>query len=123
MPSRWTTTINPANIVISRPSITVSTVRALRQEGGWKTGTALEIASIPVIAVAPEENARSTSSTLTPSIGFSPTAGVVAKPREEACTSATPISTNIAITNAYVGAEKVADEQDRDHAQSQRDGG
>ena len=27
--------------------------------GGWNTGTALEITSIPVIAVAPEANARS----------------------------------------------------------------
>ena len=47
------------------------TVRALREAGGWKAGTALEIASMPVIAVAPDEKARSTNSTVRPSIGSS----------------------------------------------------
>ena len=47
----------------------------------WKAGTALEIASMPVIAVAPEENARRTNRTVMPSIGSRPTTGVGAKPR------------------------------------------
>ena len=40
-----------------------------------KAGTAFEIASMPVIAVAPDENARNTNSTVTPSIGSRPTTG------------------------------------------------
>jgi len=51
----------PANIVTRRKIIQLSEARALRQATGLKAGTALDIASIPVIAVAPEEKARSKS--------------------------------------------------------------
>ena len=81
MPSRCISTTSPANIATSRPTISARTVRALREAGGWKAGTALEIASMPVIAVAPEEKARSTNSTVMPSIGSRPTTGVGVKPR------------------------------------------
>lgn len=63
---------------------------------------------MPVIAVAPEENARSTNNTVTPSIGSRPTTGVGAKPRVKASTSPTAISPNMASTKAYVGAENIA---------------
>ena len=67
-PSRWTSTTVPANITINRLTIQVSVVRALRHSVGWKAGTALEMASMPVIAVEPDANARSTSRTPTPSL-------------------------------------------------------
>ena len=67
IPSRWMTATNPTNIETSSATITVSVARAFFQAVGLNTGTALEIASIPVIAVAPEENARNTNSAVTPS--------------------------------------------------------
>ena len=79
IPSSWTIAIVPANSAISSPTIHVSVVRALRHSVGLNTGTALEIASIPVIAVDPEENARSTSSTPTPSVAVSGGLGVGVK--------------------------------------------
>ena len=51
----------PANIAISSPTIQVSVERALRHSTGLNAGTALEIASMPVIAVEPDAKARSTS--------------------------------------------------------------
>lgn len=66
MPSRWTTTTIPTNIEISSPIIQVSVVRAFRHSTGLNAGTALEIASMPVIAVEPEAKARSTSNMPTP---------------------------------------------------------
>ncbi len=48
--------------------MTDSVLRALRASGGRKTGTALEITSMPVIAVAPEEKARRMSRIPTPSV-------------------------------------------------------
>jgi hypothetical protein len=100
MPSRCISTTSPANTVTSSPIISVSTARALRDVGGRNAGTALEIASIPVIAVAPEEKARSTNRTVMPSIGSRPTTGVGANPRVEASTRPTAISANMASTNA-----------------------
>ena len=108
MPSTCISTTSPANIAISRPTITVRTVRALPAEGGRKAGTALEIASMPVIAVAPEEKARSTNNTVSPSIGSTVLVCVGAKPLVEASTRPTVISTAIPSTNAYVGAENSA---------------
>jgi hypothetical protein len=55
----------PANIAISSPTIQVSVERALRHSTGLNAGTALEIASMPVIAVEPDAKARSTSSRVT----------------------------------------------------------
>ena len=100
MPSRCISTTSPANVATSRPTISARTVRALREAGGWKAGTALESASMPVIAVAPDEKARSTNSTVTPSIGSRPTTGVGVKPSPEASTSPTAISAKMASTKA-----------------------
>ena len=61
----------PANIAISRPTIQVKVVRALRHSTGLNAGTAFEIASMPVIAVDPEAKARSTRITLSPSVAVS----------------------------------------------------
>jgi hypothetical protein len=75
-PSSSTIAIVPANSTIKRPTIQVSVVRALRHSVGLNTGTALEIASIPVIAVDPDAKARRTSSTPTPSVALSGGLGV-----------------------------------------------
>ena len=80
----------------------------MRADGGWKAGTALEIASMPVIAVAPEEKARSTNSTVSPSIGSTVLVRLSAKPVVEASTKPTAINIAMPSTNAYVGAEKSA---------------
>ena len=53
-------------MAISSQTIQLRVVRALRHSTGPNAGTALEIASMPVIAVEPDENARSTSNRLTP---------------------------------------------------------
>lgn len=63
---------------------------------------------MPVIAVAPEEKARSTNSTVSPSIGSTVLARVGAKPVVEASTRPTAINIAMPSTNAYVGAEKSA---------------
>lgn len=59
-------------------------MRALRQATGLKAGTALEIASMPVIAVAPEAKAFITSSTPSPSVAVTTGCGVGAKSRPAA---------------------------------------
>ena len=66
-PSKCATSTTPTNIETSSTINTVRVWRACRACGGWNTGTAFEITSIPVIAVAPEAKARSTSSTPTAS--------------------------------------------------------
>ena len=63
---------------------------------------------MPVIAVAPEEKARRTNTTVMRAIGSTPTTGVGLKPCPAASTSPTTISAKTASTNAYVGAEKIA---------------
>ena len=94
----------PTNSATSSPTIHVSVVRALRHSVGLNTGTALEIASMPVIAVEPEEKARRISSTPTPSVAVSGGLGVAWKLWPAASIRPTAISTNIARMNAYVGA-------------------
>ena len=61
------------------------------------TGTALEIASMPVIAVAPEEKARNTSSAVTPSTaaGFE-VGGCASKPLPPRSIRLQAISRNMA---------------------------
>lgn len=83
-PSRWTMATVPAKRATSRPIIQESVVRALRQGTGWKAGTALEIASIPVMAVEPDAKARITSSRPTPSTACCGGVGTGAKPRPAA---------------------------------------
>src|SRR5215472_3028176 len=51
-------TVTPKNNVTRIAAIQVSVIAALRVSGLWKTGTALEIASIPVIAEQPVANER-----------------------------------------------------------------
>ena len=63
---------------------------------------------MPVIAVAPEEKARSTNSTVSPSIGVDVLVRVGAKPVVKASTRPTAINIAMPSTNAYVGAEKSA---------------
>jgi hypothetical protein len=92
--------MTPANIAISSPIIHVSVVRALRHSGGLKTGTAFDIASMPVIAVDPDANARSTSSSPIPSDAFNGGVGVAWNPRPAACPSPTATSMAIAAMNA-----------------------
>src|SRR5262249_18951644 len=75
-PSSSTIAIVPANRAISRATIHVRVVRALRHSMGLNTGTALEIASIPVIAVEPEAKARRINRTETPSVAVSAGLGV-----------------------------------------------
>jgi hypothetical protein len=53
----------PANIVISNPTIQLSVIRALRHSVGLNASTAFEMASMPVMAVQPDANARNTRST------------------------------------------------------------
>lgn len=55
---------------IDNPPIAAIVVAALRALGGLNAGTPLEIASAPVNAVQPEENARSAS--ITSAIPVSP---------------------------------------------------
>src|SRR5258708_20997066 len=93
----------PANIAISRPIIHVNVVRALRHSGGLKTGTAFEIASMPVIAVDPDANARSTSSSPIPSDAFNGGVGGAGNPRPAPSPIPPATRTTIAAMNAYVG--------------------
>jgi hypothetical protein len=79
----------------------VSLARAVRCCGARNAGTALEMVSIPVIAVDPEANARSASSTPTVCVACCG-AGGAGDPI--ACQSPVATSTAIARMNAYVGA-------------------
>ena len=63
---------------------------------------------MPVIAVAPEENARSTSSTRTASTTARWRTGTGWNPRPAACTSPATIRAAMATMNAYVGAANKA---------------
>jgi hypothetical protein len=63
IPASLVITKTPANIAISNPTIQLSVVRALRHSVGLNTGTAFEMASMPVMAVQPGANARRTSRT------------------------------------------------------------
>ena len=49
----------PTNSTPRTTAITMSVVAALRASGGLKAGTPVAIASVPVRATAPDENARS----------------------------------------------------------------
>jgi hypothetical protein len=60
MPSLDDRTVMPTNIVARISAIQPSVIAALRDSGGRKAGMPLEIASMPVMAVQPEANARST---------------------------------------------------------------
>lgn len=95
-PPGSTSTMIPANIVTSSPIIHDNVVRALRHSGGFNAGTALEIASTPVIAVEPDENARSRISSVTAWVACR--AG-----RGSACQSRPAASTNPTITAAARG--------------------
>ena len=102
----------PANMAIDSPPITVSVVAALRALGGRNAGTPLEMASAPVSAVQPEENARSASSIRASPV--SPTCPAAARTCQSAlsatggcpnavCSSPTAIIASTPTTNRYVG--------------------
>ncbi len=63
--------VTPTNIVIARMPMAVIVRAALSDLGFRNAGTPLEIASTPVSAVQPEENARSASKAIAKV--FSPT--------------------------------------------------
>ena len=65
IPASRVITRTPANIPMISPIIQLSVIRALRYSTGSNAGTALEMASMPVMAVEPAANARSTSSAVT----------------------------------------------------------
>ncbi|WP_162637638.1 hypothetical protein [Streptomyces qinglanensis] len=92
----------PVNMTASRAITELRAVRAFRQETGRKTGTALEIASMPVIAVAPEK-ALTISRTPTEEAPAAACVGCAAPAGAEPLTAApTPaaISTALAAMNA-----------------------
>ena len=90
----------PVNIAISSPIIQVRVLRALRHSTGLNAGTALEIASMPVIAVEPDAKARSTSNRVTAWEAWSAGGGSARKPRPPASKRPTIISSAIATMNA-----------------------
>lgn len=83
-PARWISRVSPANRTTSIATIQASVVRALRHSGVRNAGTALETASMPVIDTAPEANARSTSSSPSPSVAGTTGGATGAKPRPAA---------------------------------------
>jgi hypothetical protein len=101
-------TSTPANIAISRAIIQLSVIRALRHSTGLNDGTALEMASIPVMAVEPDANARSTTSTLRACTTARWRAGTRWNPRPAACTRPAITRVAIAAMNAYVGTANTA---------------
>ena len=95
IPASRVITRTPANIAMSSPVIQLSVIRALRHSVGLNDGTALEMASMPVMAVAPEANARSTSSRVTACTMARWRTGTGWNPRPAACTS--PAATRAAM--------------------------
>ena len=59
-PVRTESQMTPSSMTAAIPPSASSVVAALRDLGRSKAGTPLEIASMPVRAAQPEENARST---------------------------------------------------------------
>ena len=53
-------TVRPTKSVARMPAIQASVIAAFRDSGARKAGIPLEIASVPVMAVHPDEKARST---------------------------------------------------------------
>ena len=92
----------------SSPVIQLSVIRALRHSVGLNAGTALEMASMPVMAVAPAANARSTSSTVTACTMARWRTGTGWNPRPAACTSPATTRAAIAAMKAYVGTANIA---------------
>src|SRR5262245_59791583 len=98
----------PRNIVIAITPITASVVAALRACGRLNAGTPFEIASTPVSAVAPWENAFRIAKTLTAATAVAaPGKGAVCTPTgghpPTHRTKPTATSTKIETTNPYVG--------------------
>jgi hypothetical protein len=102
----------PENIVTARMPSMASVVAALRLFGGRNAGTPLAIASMPVSAVQPEENARSAkNSSANPARLVCPGSGSIAQDALSACGVSpnririTPVtmSTSTPAVNAYVG--------------------
>ena len=80
----------PANMMIDRMPIAAMVRAAFSPLGGWNAGTPLEIASTPVSAVQPEENARSArNSSASPVRPTWPGSGLICQPALSA-TGASP---------------------------------
>jgi hypothetical protein len=81
---------------------------------------------MPVIAVAPDENARNTNNTVMPSIGSRPTTGVGVKPRPEASTSPAIAARRRRSARkdraGLADAAQLAHQQDRRSPRGQRNG-
>jgi hypothetical protein len=99
-PASLATTRTPANIAMSSPTIQPRVVWALRHSTGLYAGTAFEMASMPVIAVEPDENARGTSRAVTPSVMGRWWTGTGWKPWPAACTRPAITSAAMAAMNA-----------------------
>ena len=87
------------NIETSSAIMIVSVRRALSASGGSNTGTEFEITSIPVIAVAPEENARRISNTPSASVAWCGGGATAWKPCVAESTSPTITISAIAAMN------------------------
>ncbi len=57
------TNVMPTKRMARSPAMTINVRPALRDSGGWKAGTPVAMASVPVSATAPEAKARTTRST------------------------------------------------------------
>ena len=84
-----------------------SVMPAFRLSGGLKAGTPLEMASVPVIAEQPAENALSTNRRVSPSRpGASPTCGMGSRLPVAQRNAPTTMSPPQSTMNEYVGMEK-----------------
>src|ERR1700751_826953 len=107
----WTCTARyetPRNIAIAIVPRTASVFAAFFPCGWRKALTPLAIASTPVRAVDPDENARRTTKTVTAPAPAGRGFGTTAWWRFPVMSrkSPTPTSTRIEVTNAYVGSAK-----------------
>ena len=103
-PVRWISRVSPAKSTTRALTIQVNVVRALRHSTGLNTGTAFDTASMPVIEVAPEANARRMTSRVSPSVAVTGGGGTGAKPRMPALANPTTSSSTTATMKMYVGA-------------------
>ena len=96
----------PTNIAIASVPSTASVLAAFFPCGCRNALTPFAIASTPVRAVEPDENARSRTNTVTAPTPAGSGFGTTARCRfpVASSTSPTPMSTRIEVTNAYVGS-------------------
>ena len=91
-----------------RAAITVKVVAAFFDSGGWKEGTPLEIASVPLIATEPAENARRTSHKVSGPVAEIMGGGVAGwRVPVKDLNNPMPIMANIPKMKRYVGNENI----------------